>query len=151
MLQANLPPVVVPFGSARTIDALVSQWRADISAEALATALVSSDGPVRSSRRSGAALRRSIWDPVVLHLGRASRVFIVTDGLLNLVPFSALPVGQRSYLLESHMVLHYLLQSGTWCLHWQSRHRNADFWRSAVHRLMMRVFSGAGPQNRLAA
>ena len=42
------------------------------------------------------------------HLGNASRVFIVTDGLLNLVPFSALPVGQRSYLLESHIVLHYL-------------------------------------------
>ena len=108
VLQANLPPIVVLLGSAHTIDTLVSHWRADISAEALATALVSSDGPVRSSRRSGAALRRLIWDPVVRHLGNASRVFIVTDGLLSLVPFAALPVGQRSYLLESRIVVHYL-------------------------------------------
>ena len=108
VLQANLPPIVVLLGSAHTIDTLVSHWRADISAEALATALVSSDGPVRSSRRSGAALRRLIWDPVASHLGNASRVFIVTDGLLSLVPFAALPVGQRSYLLESRIVVHYL-------------------------------------------
>ncbi len=108
VLRANLPPVVAPLGSAQIIDTLVSQWRADISAEALAAAPVSSNEPVRSSRRSGAALRRLIWDPVVLHLGNANKVFIVTDGLLNLVPFTALPVGQRSYLLESPMVLHYL-------------------------------------------
>ena len=66
------------------------------------------DGPVHSSRESGATLRRLVWDPLAPHLGNASRVFIVTDGLLNIVAFAALPVGQRSYLLENRLVIHYL-------------------------------------------
>ena len=108
VLQGHHTPVVVPLGSVSTIDPLVSQWRADIVAEALEPAPVPPGAPVHSSRRSGAALRRLVWDRLTPHLGDASRVFIVPDGLLNLVPFAALPVGQRSYLLESGVVIHYL-------------------------------------------
>jgi CHAT domain-containing protein/tetratricopeptide (TPR) repeat protein len=106
VLRAQQPPVVVPLGSARVIDALVTQWRSDIAAGGLAPANSPPGEP--SSRQSGAALRRLIWDRLVPHLAEASRVFIVPDGAVSLVSFSALPVGQRSYLLDRATVIHYL-------------------------------------------
>jgi CHAT domain-containing protein/tetratricopeptide (TPR) repeat protein len=108
VLRADQPPAVVRLGSARTIDPLVTQWRADIAAEVLAPAQTSSDGSARSSRVSGVALRRLVWDRLLPHLGDASRVFIVPDGAVSLVPLVALPVGQRSYLLDRAPVVHYL-------------------------------------------
>lgn len=106
VLRADRPPAVVPLGSVQAIDTLVSQWRVDITAEAL---VAPTPGElVRSSRGSGAALRRRVWDRLAEHLGDARRVFIVPDGALSLVPFAALPVGQRSYLLEAGPVIHYL-------------------------------------------
>src|SRR5262249_55966300 len=99
---------IVALGSARAIDQLVSQWREDIAAEALASA-ESAPGALQSaSRVSGAALRRLIWDPIAGHLGNANHVFIVPDGALSLIPFVALPVGQRSYVLERAPIIHYL-------------------------------------------
>lgn len=106
--RSHQPPVVVPLGAAETIESRVSRWRADIAAEAGITPGETSDGSNRSSRDSGSALRQLIWDRLVPHLGDASRVFVVPDGVLNLVPFAALPVGQRSYLLERGPLLHYL-------------------------------------------
>jgi len=108
VLQANRPPAVVPLGSARTIDALVSQWRADVAAEAVGPAQTAPGESARSSRVSGLALRRLVWDPMAPRLGDVTRVFIVPDGALSLVPFVALPVGQRSYLLDRAQVIHYL-------------------------------------------
>jgi CHAT domain-containing protein/tetratricopeptide (TPR) repeat protein len=108
VVGAQQPPVVVPMGSARVIDTLVAQWRSDIAAEALAPAQTPPAGASHPSRESGAALRRLIWDPLVPHLADASRVFIVPDGAVSLVPFSALPIGQRSYLLDRPTVVHYL-------------------------------------------
>jgi CHAT domain-containing protein/tetratricopeptide (TPR) repeat protein len=92
--RRNQPAAIVPLGSAAAIDALVSQWRADILA--------------RASRPSGVALRRRVWDPLTTHLAGVTRVFVVPDGALGLVPFAALPVGQRSYLLETGPMIHYL-------------------------------------------
>ena len=108
VLRAHQTPIVVPLGSAHTIDSLVSQWRADIAAEGGASTQTQSGGSVRSSRVSGTALRKMVWDPLAAQLADVGRVFIVPDGTLSLVPFVALPVGQRSYLLESAPVLHYL-------------------------------------------
>jgi CHAT domain-containing protein len=108
VLRAHQTPIVVPLGPAHTIDSLVSQWRADIAAEGGASTQNQPGGSVRSSRVSGTALRKIVWDPLAAQLGDVSRVFIVPDGTLSLVPFVALPVGQRSYLLESAPVLHYL-------------------------------------------
>jgi CHAT domain-containing protein len=90
------------------IDALVSHWRADISAEVLSPADPPRGGPVPSSRGSGNLLRKRIWDRVAAQLGDATRVFIVPEGALSLVPFAALPVGRESYLLEAGPVIHYL-------------------------------------------
>jgi CHAT domain-containing protein len=108
VVRQHQQPVVVPLGSAQTIDTLVSHWRADISAEALPPAEAPPGGPVRSSRRSGSVLRKRVWDRLTAHLRDATRVFIVPEGALSLVPFAALPVGRQSYLLETGPVIHYL-------------------------------------------
>ena len=102
VLRAGQPAVAVPVGTVQAVDSLVAQWRADI-----AGAVTTSAAP-ESARASGAALRRQVWDRVAAHLGDAARVFIVPDGTLGLVPFAALPMGERSYLIERGPVVHYL-------------------------------------------
>lgn len=100
-------PNVVPLGSATAIDDLVSRWHEPIAQEALA--------PGRASRRAEAAyrlaataLREKVWDPVAPHLKGAKSVFLVPDGVLQLVNFAALPVDQTSYLIETGPLIHYL-------------------------------------------
>ncbi len=107
VLRPGQPPAVVDVGAATAIDGLVSQWRADIAAEALASATNPPAAPA-SARTSGAALRQRVWDRLAPHLQDVGRVLIVPDGALSLVPFAALPVGQRSFLLERGPVIHYL-------------------------------------------
>jgi hypothetical protein len=53
-------------------------------------------------------LRKVVWDPVAPHIAGATRAFIVPDGALSLVPFAALPIARRSFLVESGPVIHYL-------------------------------------------
>lgn len=106
VVRAQGPVAVVALGPTRVIDPLVAQWRNDIREEA-APARASSTALRPKSRASGVALRRLIWDPVAPFLMNANRIFIVPDGSLNLVPFVALPVGQRSYLIEHAPVIHY--------------------------------------------
>jgi CHAT domain-containing protein/tetratricopeptide (TPR) repeat protein len=104
VLRPGRPVVAVPIGTAHTIDTLVSRWRADIAAD---TGIVADDA-VPPSRASGEALRRRMWDPLAEAIGDARTILVVPDGALSLVPFAALPVGQRSYLLERGPVIHYL-------------------------------------------
>jgi len=106
VLRSDQRPVAVPLGSVQSVDALVSRWRADIQTEALAPA--GSVGSGASSRESGRELRRILWDRAAAYVGDAKHVFIVPDGSLGLVPFEAFPTGQRSYLLETGPVIHYL-------------------------------------------
>ena len=72
------------------------------------TAPLSAAPPHRSTRADGAALRKLLWDPLAASLDGATRIFVVPDGALSLVPFAALPVGARSYVLETAPVVHYL-------------------------------------------
>jgi CHAT domain-containing protein/tetratricopeptide (TPR) repeat protein len=106
--RKNRPTVAVSIGPAQAIDRLVSRWKADIAAEAAAPARTTAADSVLSSRVSGLELRRVVWDRVAPFIGNAMRVFIVPDGMLSLVPFAALPVGQRSYLIERAPLVHYL-------------------------------------------
>ena len=108
VVRTNQRPSVVPLGSARSIDAAVSQWRADIAAEVIGVPATDDTQAVRSSRASGAALRKVIWDPIAVHFAGAARVVIVPDGALSLVPLAALPSGPRSFVIESGPVIHYL-------------------------------------------
>jgi CHAT domain-containing protein len=107
ILRRSGEPVAVPLGSAAEIDALVAKLRQQINQEGRAPGRAS----VRNEaayRRSGAALRKKIWDPIAPHLRGVKRVFIVPDGSLYLVNFAALPTGQSSYLLETGPRIHYL-------------------------------------------
>lgn len=106
VVRAGQPPAVVPLGAAATLDALVAQWRADIAAGP--TPVPAGGDVVAQARVSGVALRRRVWDRLAPHLGEVRQVFVVPDGALGLVPFAALPVGERSYLLERGPVVHYL-------------------------------------------
>jgi CHAT domain-containing protein/tetratricopeptide (TPR) repeat protein len=106
VLLPNRPPTAVTLGPASAVDALVTRWREDIATEPFPA--VGARAAPRSSRVSGAALRRLVWDPLAGNLTGASRIFVVPDGALSLVPFAALPVGQRFYLLEQAAVIHYL-------------------------------------------
>ncbi len=108
VLRPDQAPTTVPLGSASAIDRLISQWRQDIAVKATSAA-VPPDGTVkRSSRDSGAALRKLVWDPLNPHLNGANRIFIVPDGTLSLIPFVALPVGRNSYMLEQAPPIHYV-------------------------------------------
>ena len=107
VLRKGRQPIAVPLGPAAFTDRLVSRWRTDIAAEAVQTP--SAGNPtVRSSRVSGTALRRRVWDAISPHLTGVARVFIVPDGTLSLVPFAALPAPVDTYLLETGPILHYL-------------------------------------------
>ena len=97
-------PVVVALGSVDEIDRLLTEWRAQIASEAGDEAI----GDTGPSRAAGVRLRRRIWDPLQAAIGDPRRVFIVPDGAISLVPFAALPVGVRSFLIETAPRLHYL-------------------------------------------
>jgi CHAT domain-containing protein/tetratricopeptide (TPR) repeat protein len=88
----------VPIGTARSLDALVSNWRRSVAAPTAAEGLLT----------AGVQLRQAAWDPLVKYLKGLSTVFIVPDGALNLVNFAALPAGRARYLIETDVVFHYL-------------------------------------------
>jgi CHAT domain-containing protein len=90
---------VVPLGAAASLDALIAQWHRAASRELRLTE--------SGYRNLAAGLRRRLWDPIADHFGRASRVFIVPDGAINLVSFAALPA-EDGYLAEKFAGIHYL-------------------------------------------
>ncbi len=115
VLRPQHPPAAVALGSAATIDRLIHRWRRALAVEPHATGPPPSV-PLKpdtttggsSSRLVGAELRRLVWDPLAGHVSGASRLFIVPDGALGLVPFAALPAGSTAYLIERAPPMHYL-------------------------------------------
>jgi CHAT domain-containing protein/tetratricopeptide (TPR) repeat protein len=107
VLRPSTAPAMVSLGPAEVIDTLVRKWRSAV-IEVVAQSPATQGAPLQSSRAVGARLRRLVWDPLLDHLHGIERVFIVPDGSLSLVPFAALPTGQRSYLLETGPMIHYL-------------------------------------------
>jgi len=100
-------PVAVPLGSATAVDAAITAWRDELIA-GVARQPVDVAAAEQALRVTGAALRRRIWDPISTHLAGATRIFIVPDSAINLVPFAALPAASGGYLLERGPVIHYL-------------------------------------------
>jgi CHAT domain-containing protein len=105
--HAQAEPVVVPLGPAATIEMLAASVRRQITQESRTAGRAAKQSEA-FYRRTGAGLRRAVWEPVSPHLRGARRVFIVPDGVLHLVNFAALPTGQSSYLLETGLRIHYL-------------------------------------------
>jgi CHAT domain-containing protein len=100
-------PVAIDLGSASDIDALVADLQDHLEMVAMA--------PDRSPKRSessyrdkASALGEKIWTPLLPHLKKAGKVFVVPDGALNFVNFAALPRGESGYLVDEGPVLHYL-------------------------------------------
>jgi CHAT domain-containing protein/tetratricopeptide (TPR) repeat protein len=99
-------PTLIPLGGADTLEAAVSKWRIEA-----ATGPLRATTPAKhesSYRATAEQLRRLVWDPVASYLFGIDRVFIVPDGALNLVNFSALPVGATDYLVDRDVTIHYL-------------------------------------------
>ena len=98
-------PEFVPLGTAREIESLLAAWRSDIARQEEPTVSKTAENIYR---RTGAALRRRIWDPLLPALGDAREVFVVPDGPLHLVSLPSLPVGSSQYLVETRPLIHYL-------------------------------------------
>ena len=98
---------LVPLGTVANIEQRVSAFRL----EASGTRLLSGGDPETAMleyRRAGDVLRQMIWDPIAAHLRDATRVFVVPDGAIGLVPLAALPAKDTSYLLEHSPPISYL-------------------------------------------
>jgi CHAT domain-containing protein/tetratricopeptide (TPR) repeat protein len=100
-------PDFVPLGPALELEGLLAAWRSDIARQTEAIN-VSASAAEDTYRRTGAALRRKIWDPLVAGIGDAREVFVVPDGALHLVSLASLPVGSSQYLVETKPLIHYL-------------------------------------------
>jgi CHAT domain-containing protein/tetratricopeptide (TPR) repeat protein len=98
---------VVGLGAAAVVDSLVARWLAEIRRGALERGRSLAEGEA-VLRKTGERLRGVLWDPLVQWIGSASRVFVVPDATLNLIPLGALPVGPSSYLAEKNPAIHYL-------------------------------------------
>ena len=100
------PVTAYALGKQREIAPLVAQMRSSVEAEAHGSGLNSRRNE-REYRQAGEQLRKLIWTPLLAEIGKAHTVFVVPDGVLNLVPFSALPDGD-GYMVEHGPVVHLL-------------------------------------------
>jgi CHAT domain-containing protein/tetratricopeptide (TPR) repeat protein len=102
--DSSEPPIVVPLGDVARIERLIAQWRVELAGEA--PHVTASREP--ADRTAGVRLKRVLWDPIAAELQGATRVFVVPDGAVGVVPFAALPVQGEGYLLEQGPPIHYL-------------------------------------------
>ena len=100
------PVIAYHLGQSKDISALVERMRASADAEAHGGGMNSTRNE-REYREAGEQLRKLIWDPLLREIGSASTVFVVPDGVLNLVPFSALP-RDMGYLADHGPLVHIL-------------------------------------------
>lgn len=108
ILRAGQPGVtLVALGTVAAIEPRVTAFRAEASGTRLLSGL-DAEKAAREYRRAGDTLRRLIWDPIAAHVRGATRVFVVPDGAIGLVPLAALPVGALTYLLEQSPPIFYL-------------------------------------------
>ena len=105
LVQSGRPVTLVPLGSA-VDDAHIRSWRKQASGQSIAAG-VSSTRADRSYLAASIRLRRTRLGSVGPVVVGASRIFVVPDGLLNLVNLAALPDGD-GYLVERSPVIHYL-------------------------------------------
>ena len=98
-------PEFFRLGTAREIESLLAAWRSDIARQEEPNVSKTAEA---TYRRTGAALRRRIWDPLLPGLGGAGEVFVVPDGALHLVSLPSLPVGSSQYLVETKPLIHFV-------------------------------------------
>ncbi len=97
----------VPLGTTATLEGLVKAWRNEAAGRSLGAGW-SAVQAERSYLTAAIRLRQAAWDPLGSLIADAKRIFIVPDGLLNIVNFAALPDRDGRYLVEGGSVIHYL-------------------------------------------
>jgi CHAT domain-containing protein/tetratricopeptide (TPR) repeat protein len=100
-------PQIVPLGKAEEIEPLIFDWGQE-AARGMRIPGRSVKEAISAYRAAGEALRQKIWDPIATQLGESSQVFVVPDGALHTVNFSALPIESEKYLIEDGPRIHYL-------------------------------------------
>lgn len=110
LADAGATPRLVPIGAGGAIDALIANWRDEVSQGTLRRnrTLAEADAACRSA---GTALRRAVWDPVASAVDGAARVFVVPDGALHLVNLAALPApgpAPDRFLVDQEPLLHVM-------------------------------------------
>src|SRR4029453_17512993 len=98
---------LIPLGTVANIEQHVSAFRREASGTRLLTGR-NPETAMLEYRRAGDVLRQMIWDPIGAHLRDATRVFVVPDGAIGLVPLAALPAKGTSYLIEHLPPISYL-------------------------------------------
>jgi CHAT domain-containing protein len=97
---------VFDLGPEKAIDDMVSGARRAVDDEMRSGGLGSTRNE-RAFRAAAGPLRAKVWDPLTPELTGAKLVLVVPDGMLNLIPFAALPDG-NGYLVEHGPVIHTL-------------------------------------------
>ncbi len=103
----NDEPEVIPLGTAEEIEPLIFDWGQE-AARGTRIPGRSAKEAEAAYRASGEALRRKVWDPIISHLGKTEKVFVIPDGAVNLLSFAALPTGNGKFLIETGPLMHYL-------------------------------------------
>jgi CHAT domain-containing protein len=96
----------VPLGPAEPLDALVNAWRDEAAGRSL-FALPRGEAE-KAYLVTAAKVRRALWDPLASQLSGFSQVFVVPDGLLNVLSIGSLPARTGGFIVEGETVLHYL-------------------------------------------
>jgi CHAT domain-containing protein len=103
VMSAGAPGVrAVDLGPASGVDGLVDRWRA------LMLKSGTGSGTAAVVVALGDSLRRRLWDGLVEGANESTRVFVVPDGRLSLLPFAALPGSDGSFVLEHCGPIAYL-------------------------------------------
>ena len=97
----------VRIGRADSVEVVVQRWMQEVRRDPAARGRSPRDAET-ACRQAGEELRRLVWDPVAGHWGRARHIFVVPDGVLQLVNLSALPAPGGGYLVEKGPLLHFL-------------------------------------------
>lgn len=100
-------PSMISIGAVDEVNRLVKRWRQAVS-EAASDPSRAGIRAEAAAREAGVALRRVVYDPVAARFGNATRVYLVAEGLLQLVNFNALPSANGRYLIDGGPLLEVL-------------------------------------------
>jgi CHAT domain-containing protein len=95
---------VVELGDAAGIDAQIQEARAMLESTARQSSSVGEEMVDQVFRKGIESLASALVEPLLPHLANANRIILSPDGALWLVPWAALPAGEKPYLLEGFQI-----------------------------------------------
>jgi len=97
----------IDLGPATTIEALAARWTREVTRGPRVPGRTPAQAET-ACNAVGTELRQRIWDPLDLDASYARRIFIVPDGVLQVINPAALPAPGAGYLVEQASLLHIL-------------------------------------------